>query len=301
MLSNPLKASTFIFATCLAFVSMMCSLLLWISFTNTVLDAVLAAITSITLVGTSYIFIPVMMRLLEFRKFGYFFVIFILELILVASSLGATIGWLESRYQSSYYTEISNSDLNKQNTIKFDDYTNRINQLTALAAIDAENNYRQRAERLLNKADRLSLERQSLTSSTSHHITKSSGTTLANDLGESRYILWTVLAVLVDGCPMACFAILSAPGKRTEKPTINTATTKTPNPIQKSFAENESIDDLYLSLANEIQNGKWGEKPAMRKIILDKKIRHATAKTLFERLINENVLIQVGNRFERVA
>jgi hypothetical protein len=298
MLSNPIKVSTFIFAIFLAFVSMMCSLLLWISFANTTLDAVLAAITSIALVGTSYIFVPVMIRLITYKKIGFFIMIAILELMLVASSLGATIGWLESRYQGSYYSEVTNSDSYNQNQIKFDDYTTRINELTTLAKIDTKNNFRQRAERLLNKADRLSQERNELANQKSHHTYNNSGTTLANYLGESRYVLWTVLAVLVDGCPMACFAILSASGKRTEqsKPAI-----KISQVTNKSFADIGDSDALYELLASEIKAGIWGEKPAMRNIITTKRIRHSAAKEAFDLLVENKVLKQNGNRFERVA
>jgi hypothetical protein len=298
MLSNPIKVSTFIFAIFLAFVSMMCSLLLWISFANTTLDTVLAAITSIALVGTSYIFVPVMIRLIAYKKIGFFIMIAILELILVASSLGATIGWLESRYQGSYYSEVTSSDSYNQNQIKFDDYTTRINELTTLAKIDTKNNFRQRAERLLNKADRLSQERNELANQKSHHTSNNSGTTLANDLGESRYVLWTVLAVLVDGCPMACFAILSASGKRTEqsKPAI-----KISQVTNKSFVDIGDSDALYELLASEIKAGIWGEKPAMRNIITTKRIRHSAAKEAFDLLVENKVLKQNGNRFERVA
>jgi hypothetical protein len=298
MLSNPIKVSTFIFAIFLAFVSMVCSLLLWISFANTTLDTVLAAITSIALVGTSYIFVPVMIRLIAYKKIGFFIMIAILELMLVASSLGATIGWLESRYQGSYYSEVTSSDSYNQNKIKFDDYTTRINELTTLAKIDTKNNFRQRAERLLNKADRLSQERNELANQKYHHTSKDSGTTLANDLGESRYVLWTVLAVLVDGCPMACFAILSAPGKRTEqsKPAIKISQVN-----NKIFADINNPHALYETLASEIKAGIWGDKPAMRNIITTKRIRHSAAKEAFDLLVENKVLKQNGNRFERAV
>lgn len=296
MLTQPIKFSLFILGLVCAFISLLCSALLWISFANTLLDSVLMAVTSSAFVAASYLFVPVILRLLEFKKWAMFIAVLSLETILAISSLMATIGFLESRYQNQFKSELTKSQAYQHQQTSIDSLTTQINELMALAKTDRENGYRQRAERLLNKATRLSDERDLLISKKRHHISTNAGNTLANDLGENRYVLWSVLAILVDGCPMACFALVSLKGKPTQQ--LITPKTLTPS---TNAARAENNDALFEELANEIAAGKYGDKPAMRNIITEKKIRHATAKEIFERLVSENIIKQVGNRFERVA
>lgn len=296
MLTQPIKFSLFMLGLVCAFISLLCSALLWISFANSLLDSILMAVTSSAFVAASYLFVPVILRLLEFKKWAMLIAVLSLEAILAISSLMATIGFLESRYQNQFKSELTNSQEYQHQQTGIDSLTTQINELMALAKTDRENGYRQRAERLLNKATRLSDERDLLISKKIHHISTNAGNTLANDLGENRYVLWSVLAILVDGCPMACFALVSLKAKPTQQ--SMTAKTLTP-PTNAARAENN--DALFEELANEIAAGKYGDKPAMRNIITEKKIRHATAKEIFERLVDENIIKQVGNRFEKVA
>lgn len=298
MLTQPIKFSLFILGLICAFISLLCSALLWISFANTLLDSILMGITSSAFVAASYLFVPVILRLIDFKKWAMLMAVLALEAILAITSLMATIGFLESRYQEQSKQDLTSSNEYQHQQTGIDTLTTQINELIALAKKDRENGYRQRAERLLNKATRLSHERDRLISQKIKHISTNTGNTLANDLGESRYVLWSVLAVLVDGCPMACFALVSLKAKPTR--TINNETQK-PQLPPKSAARAENNDALYEELSNEIASGKYGDKPAMRNIITEKKIRHATAKELFERLVSENIIKQVGNRFERVA
>lgn len=300
MLTRPIKFSLFIVGLICAFISLLCSALLWISFSNNLLDSILLGITSGAFVAASYLFVPVLMRLLEFKRWAMFIALLALEAILTLSSLLATIGFLESRYQNQFQNELNSSDQYHHHQTRINNLTARINELTELAKQDRKTEkYRARAERLLNKADHLSQELDTLLNTRLIHTSTQAGNTLANDLGHNRYGLWVLMAVIIDGCPMACFALVSLKGKQESTPL--------PHPIKKpsqQFASTESThdtNDLYQALATEIQTGKWGEKPAMRNIIIDKKIRHSTAKDLFEQLVKNGVLKQNGNRFERIV
>jgi len=300
MLTRPIKFSLFIVGLICAFISLLCSALLWISFSNNLLDSILLGITSGAFVAASYLFVPVLMRLLEFKRWAMLIALFSLEAILTLSSLAATVGFLESRYQNQSQLEISGSDRYLQHQARINNLTARINELTELAKQDRKTEkYRARAERLLNKADRLSQELDLLLNTRLTHTSQKAGNTLANDLGQDRYGLWVLMAVIIDGCPMACFALVSLKGKQESTPL--------PHPIKKpapQIANTESTPnthDLYQALAEEIQAGTHGEKPAMRNIIADKKIRYTTAKDLFEQLVKNGVLKQNGNRFERIV
>ncbi len=260
--------------------------------------------------AASYIFIPVLARLKEFKRWGLFTLVLVLEIVLVGSSLAASIGWIESNYQNNYQTNITTSDsyVNKQHQIK--SLTQQINELTAIAAQDRESKtYRGRALRTLSKANALSDKRDLLTQQKTRHTASNSGGTLANDLGQSRYALWLMFASIVDGVPMACFAVLSASASRTKKAntcpdtsdkTTNLTTAPTTNAThsQPLIAHEQNV---YEEIAQEIRSGLWGDKPAMRNIIQTKKIRHSQAKEIFEKLVSENEVIQKGNRYERVT
>jgi len=224
----------------------------------------------------------------------------------VISSLAASVGWIENNYQNNYQTNITTSDsyVNKQHQIK--SLTQQINELTAIAAQDRESKtYRGRALRTLSKANALSDKRDLLTQQKTKHTSSNSGGTLAKDLGQSRYALWLMFASIVDGVPMVCFAVLSASASRTKKATTCPDTSdKTTNPatnaarLQPLIAHEKNV---YEEIAQEIRDGLWGDKPAMRNIIQTKKIRHSQAKEIFEKLVSENEVIQKGNRYERVT
>ena len=297
MLTNSIKITTFILGIILALISMVCSILMWISFANSTLDILMAAITSASLVGASYIFIPMIVRLYEFKRWALLTATLILEVILVLSSLAATISWLESRYQTTFHLELSGSTSYQHQQTQINDLTNRINELSALAKLDRENGFRTRAGSLLNKAERLSQERQFLISQKTTRQSDNSGTTLANDLGDQRYVLWTVLAVLVDGCPMVCFAVLSA-GQRNKA--IQPISKNLPTPIRRD-APTDDNETLYAEIATELKAGRWGNKPAMRNVITDKKIRHALAREFFDRYVVDGTLTLNGARFELAA
>ncbi|WP_396586434.1 hypothetical protein [Bermanella sp. R86510] len=293
MLTQPIKFSLFILGMTCALISLVCSALLWTSFSNNLFDSILLAITSCAFVAASYVFVPVTIRLFEFKKWFMFITIIVLEAALTISSIMATIGFLESRFQNQTTSDITSSQEYKHNQIRIDSLTTRINELTELAKTDRENNYRQRANRLLSKADRLDQQRQALINKKPTGSKQTTGTALATDLGESRYALWTVLAVLVDGCPMACFALISL-----KTPYTKTAENKIPT---SNAARPQDTEELYQQLASEIQSGLWTSKPAIRNIITSKRIRHQTAKDLFDRLVEENVLVRNGNRYEVAA
>lgn len=297
MFTQPIKFSLFILGLVCAFISLLCSALLWVSFANSLLDSILMGIASSAFVAASYLFVPVILRLLQFKKWAMLIAVLSLEVILAISSLMATIGFLESRYQNQFDTELTNSQGYKHQQASIDTLTIQINELIALAKTDRETDYRQRAERLLNKATRLTHERDRLISKTISHTSTNAGNTLANDLGENRYVLWSVLAILVDGCPMACFALVSL---KTTTPGKTLAPIKAALPPTNA-ARADNLDELYEELASEISAGKYGDKPAIRNIITDKRIRHATAKKLFDRLVTNNILEVAGNRFVRVA
>lgn len=299
-LTQSVALSALVFALFLATVSAVCSLLLWVSFTNNLLDASLAAVTSLALVGVSYVFIPVLLRLREQRRWGFFSGVLALELALVMSSLGATVGWLESNYQRHQQHTMHGSEHYQQQQQQLDNINSRIILLTTLAQQDSDNGYRQRAMAALAQADILNQERRNLLQQTPNATAEpatNAGSTLATALGQHRYILWSTLALLLDGCPMVCFAIVNLqPRPRTTPTAIEKPPVATP-----SEPAHEPEHEMYAEIAREIKAGRWGDKPALRNVITDKKIRHATAKDFFQRYLADGTLTKSGTRFERVA
>lgn len=304
--SKPIRLSVFILGCTVAIISITCSVILWLSFANNTLDSILAFFTAAAMVAASYIFVPVLTSLKEYKRWGLFSLVLVLEFVLVGSSLAASIGWIENNYQNNYQASITSSDsyVNKQDQIK--SLTQQINELTAIAAQDRESKtYRGRALRTLSSANALSDKRNLLTQQKFTHSTSNSGGTLANNLGQSRYALWFMFASIVDGVPMACFAVLSASASRTKKANTCPGTSdKTANPTTNAARLQPLITDeqnIYEEIAQEIRDGLWGDKPAMRNIIATKKIRHSQAKEIFKKLVSENEVIQKGNRYERVT
>lgn len=301
---------TGITGTVLALVSIACSAILWSSYAVSTLDTVIASFTAAALVLCQYLFFVNARHHTRAMKHAHTAAVAVPYI----TSCAATVGWLESRYQANSRTELqADSSYTTQQATqqqRLADLAASIQQLRTLAATDTENGYRARAARLLRQAQQQDETRAEILhelNRLNHQASTSSsnaGTALANGLSDWRWLLWVLLAQLVDLCPMLCFAHVArsfTPVQRTtdttETAAETTATTQPkPAPALPATAETHpATEHVQARIIN-------GETPAMRSFIGNefngKKLRHADLTQIFTTLEQRGIIRRQGNRFE---
>jgi hypothetical protein len=300
-----------------AAISIYCSALLWWSFAETLTDQIIAAIIGSGFVVCQYLF---------HANKNY-----LTTAVLFAISAAATIGWIESRYDSIKTIDLTSnaSYSEKAKTLT------QLNNTLALQNLSAQNdlantsaNYTGRANRTLNQAKQTQAAIARIESEIEHLknsdiSSKKSGATIANHLDQYRWILWALLAAMIDLIPMRCFTIAHTQNTKNTKER-NVANNVTENvahnhgkgwqpesqqaatPLHivasnatENTAENIELDPLTKTIAGEIIANKYGEKPSQRRVMKKHNLRHERTKNIFDELMKMNVIQPQGNRFIR--
>jgi hypothetical protein len=159
--------------------------------------------------------------------------------------------------------------------------------------------FRARAKSTLRQAEQTEYKIEKITRELSQHKTtnNNSGSTLGNNLNDLRWVFWFLLAVLVDICPMFCFANVAKSAVLTLRNDRTVAPIVAPLKIEP-YAYEEL--ELTLTIAAEINSNQYGEKPSVRAVMIQHSIRHDRAKIIFEQLTDMNVVLRDGQRFIRI-
>jgi hypothetical protein len=291
-----------------ASISIYCSALLWWSFADQTIDQVIAAIIGSGFVACQYLF---------YANHNY-----IASTVLFTISVTATIGWIESCYDSIKTTELSSDSSYHEKTKTLTELNNSLALQNLSAKNDLANtsiNFTGRANRTLAK----SKQTQGAIKQIEHEIeqlknanpsSQKSGSAIANKLADYRWGLWFLLAAMVDLIPRICYKIISSETTVIKSNNTSTATlheTLQPS-LQKAlqpssqlgatpetFIESgaEIVDPLAHILHQEIITGEWGETIPMKRIMAKHNARHDRLKPIFEWLIKQDVIERQGNRY----
>ena len=111
-----------------------------------------------------------------------------------------------------------------------------------------------------------------------------------------RQITYTLVAILVDICGIACLLLLV------------TQKVKKSETEQRIVTVQRNIGSVATNLVTVRCNGEtvkrnivdrvYGEQPIMRKIIAAEGIRHPVLKQVFTALIQEGLMVRVGHSFQ---
>jgi hypothetical protein len=299
-----------------ALVSAAASVILWCSYATTTTDSAIAAITAVASVACMYLFAAASKS--QALKPATSNGMRNLTGILLISSIAATVGWLESRYQAQHTNSLTTdySYTTKQQQIA--DLTTDIQNLQQSARADIANNYRARANRTQIKIDNKTEQRDQLSRELNQHkgTATNAGQALGNSLGHLRWVLWLALAIIVDACPIICFsavAQLLQQQPATDNNTAKQPTTEQPEPAAARAATPETaaintsdISDLLPAtdwLQEQILN--HGQKPSIRNFLGQEydgtKLRHEHLKHIFHELELRQVIKRKGQGFELVG
>lgn len=299
--------------TAFAAISIYCSGLLWWSFASGTMDQIIAATIGGGFVICMYLF----------HSNGNY----ITTAVLFTISIIATMGWIESRYNAIKTTELQtdSSYSEKKKTLT------ELNNTLALQNLSAKNdlanttiNFTGRANRTLTQAKQTqnaikNLEREIKQLKNSAPSSEKSGSAIANYMDEYRWILWILLAGMVDRIPMICFAIVKTEnGAKTLKSNVTNDSNNVTESVADTVKNNNgkgwqpapqqdatflSIvaehDSLTETIAAEIDSDLYGDKPSLRNVMKQHNLRHERTKLIFEQLVNMDVIQPQGNRYIR--
>lgn len=291
MIHNTTKKLLITAGLVLAVISVYCSAVLWSSFATTTADQVIAALIAATLVACQYLFFITRKQHTGKIKHAHTAAIFVLFI----TSAAATIAWLESRYQATNKTDLKSDVIYNQKITHLAELNKKLATLNTNAAADTAADYRARAKSTMRQAEQTEYKIEKLTREISQHKTtgNNSGSTLASNLSDLRWVFWALLAALIDLCPMLCFANITTA-------TIQKNQTAAPQPAATLKINEPAIyEELAFTIANEINNNQYGEKPSVRAVMMQHNIRHDRARIIFEQLRHMNVVKRDGQRFTR--
>lgn len=275
-----------------AAISIYCSALLWWSFAESTIDKIIAAAIGAGFVACQYLFH-------ENRNYIATTVLFII-------SAAATIGWIESRYDAIKTTELTSDSSYSEKTKTLTELNNTLALQNLSAKNDLANttiNFTGRANRTLAKANQTQdaikqLESEIKYLQNANPSNQKSGSAIANQLAEWRWLLWALLAAMIDIIPMICFKIAKT---ETLIETLQPSLQKSLQPSSQLGAttetQAETTDPLLQILKQEIINNEWGETIPMKRIMAKHNARHERLKPIFEQLIESKVIERQGNRY----
>jgi predicted transcriptional regulator len=275
-----------------AAISIYCSALLWWSFAESTIDKIIAAAIGAGFVACQYLF---------HANRNY-----IATTVLFIISAAATIGWIESRYDAIKTTELTSDSSYSEKTKTLTELNNTLALQNLSAKNDLANtaiNFTGRANRTLAKANQTQDAIKQLESEIKHlqnanPSSQKSGSAIANQLAEWRWLLWALLAAMIDIIPMICFKIATT---KTLIETLQPPLQKSPQPSSQLGAttetQAETTDPLLQILKQEITDNEWGETIPMKRIMAKHNARHERLKPIFEKLIESKVIERQGNRY----
>jgi len=290
-----------------AAISIYCSFDLWWSFTSGLIDQIIAAAIGSGSVAAQYLF---------FTKRKESKAYYAAACILLVISTIATMGWLESRFNSTSDTELKSSASYNLKALKLQQLNDTLSLQNASAKKDLANqeaNYTGRANKTLAAAAitqaAINEEEASLKQLTDQQpSSKKSGSAIANILGHGRWALWLFLAIMVDLIAVLCFAIVkneleknaARPLYPTPREMKKAVLAATPSVVIKPFKTLSENDALTATIANKIISNIYGDMPSQQAVMNDHKIRHDRAKAIFKELQQMQIVEWTGTRFKRL-
>lgn len=304
VLNNTEKTIMLTLALVLAAVSVVCEVLLFTEQTVMPIDTALAGIIGFALVCFQFLFSAIASKFWQSKKHFHALVMFSITTILFAISLSATAGFFESRYQENRQTQIQSSNDYQLKMSVIDDLTTQQKTLTESADVATKNGNAWYAGQLLLKASETNEKRRDVIEqlNTTNTQNTDATTALVSVFGAGRWVLWIILAALVDLCPLVAFAsysISATPVKTsiTTPKTLNQTPEETPNTQTETLKQNETgrptLDEIKQAIRG-MDKGEVGVRASMRKA---ETTNYNRTKQALEELHKEGFLTKENDKY----
>ena len=266
----------------LTMVSIVFTVLLWARLPEDFYMQCLTGVAGLALELCKFSLLP--LAFLQLRKRQWLSGVFLLALgsALFVVSIGASVSFLETGQQR--HEQRSLAWQQRQETI--DQLDNNIMLGQESASIDIKNGYRERGAVTLTQVDQWQKERASLLNQP-----------LANDgqlIGlteQQRFYAWLLLALLIDGCSVAGWTILSG-----SKKLLLDDKTVVDNDVDDVPESAESFIDP--AIVERISNGTYGYKISIRGVMEKEQLGYKKIKPVFDQLEYQGVIKQAAKGYE---
>lgn len=205
---------------------------------------------------------------------------------LLLISIYASFDWAESGFQAVAANTETNATINNAFTNLLAD-TRAISQnqqanadaLTEIGHNSKSNRIASQASETIETRRRLINDLQQHQASNDHPSTGSSAVLL----GDSRFIIWVLLATLLDWTGMTAARLAAADSV-----------------AEKRRKEEEQTDPLLEQISAEIKAGDHGDQPAVVRVAKHHKQPDDRIRLIFQQLLQRGELVRPGIRYQRV-
>ncbi len=262
---------------CLAMVSMAAEVQLFVSYAISLPDKLFAGITALALVACQFIFVGLAIDMIRQKHFCLSGLLALVTLVLFIISVSGTAAFFESRFTSMHQANRAQSDVYQLQLKLIEDLTQQeaIYKSNALALKKVDKVTR--AGLQLDRSVQVSKARtEALTKLENIKAAPTNaGSALVGLMGEYRWLVWYVLAGLVDVCALLCFSVLAV-CKQTQQivQKQNTQTQNTKNSTElhvlyKQKNKQTQIDrsELTEKIKQDIIDGVFGDSPGVRRVM----------------------------------
>ena len=273
-------------STCiLTMVSIVFTVLLWASLPEGFLMQCLTGVAGLALELCKFSLLPLSFLQLQQRQWLSGSFLLALGSALFVVSIGASVSFLETGQQRQEQQSLAWQQ--RQETIAQLDNNILLGQESA--GIDIKNGYRERGANTLKQVGQWQQERAALLDQPLENDGQLIGLTK-----QQRFFAWLLLALLIDGCSVAGWTILSAKKNSViDRPVINNAVNDT---VNDPVCMNElSIDQAIFE---RISNGEYGHKISIRGIMEKERLGYQKIKPVFDHLESMGVIRQAAKGYE---
>jgi len=316
---KPLAVAAFL----LCGISIIASVLLWISVPTEIFGKWLAGATAIALEICKFAFLPLALIMWKREQHGWSITLGSIGFILLIVSVSATIGFVQNANQQQQ-TEAQQSTIRYQTNLQqLDSLNKQVDQYHLLIKTDSDNGFRDRGYKGLNKLDELETQRTALVKEMSipekatqgemNALTGSIAKQLDMDADKLQLTFFTSLAVLVDVSAIISLSFLSMHTKTTRELTTKSTTKDKTNNNKETFVDKRELDiktirtihkptskqppSKHQQIKQKLLTGVYGEQPVVRRVMESESVQHKVVKTIFDELINEESLLKEGRRY----
>ena len=297
----------------LSLVSVVFSVALWSQLPTETWMKVISGLAGFALELCKFTLLPLSFLFLKNRKTTTGLLLLLIGGALLVVSVGASVTFLETGEQARQQQSVAWQQ--RQTSLSQLDERIAIGQQSA--ARDIEGGYRQRGLDTLAEVDGWQQQRETLLKKP---VVQSLGLSGLDD--QQRFYAWLLLAILIDGCAVAGWTLLS--GQQRSLPAV-TLPESTIEPVEvdsscspETFSETvttrertcESISEttsetttvtVSQAIRERVVQGEFGHKFSIRHFMEKEKMGHRKAKPLLEGLVEEGVLIDTGRGYQVVG
>ena len=274
-------------STCiLTMVSIVFTVLLWARLPEDFFMQCLTGVAGLALELCKFSLLPLSFLQLQQRQWLSGAFLLALGSALFVVSIGASVSFLETGQQR--HEQQSLAWQQRQETIAQLDSNIKLGQESA--GIDIKNGYRERGADTLKQVGQWQKERAALLSQPLENDGQLIGLT-----EQQRFYAWLLLALLIDGCSVAGWTILSN-GKKAlvnDKTVVNNGF----NNDADNYLDNiESLIDP--AIVERITSGEYGHKISIRGVMEKEQLGYKKIKPVFDQLEHQGVIKQATKGYE---